>query len=73
MNKDVIEVGDFIAYKDHIMAVIDIDEEYAYVMSNDDHHCKRLPKDKLEKMKIVKKAACNSIIRAFFDDMTYIR
>ena len=73
MKKDSIEAGDFISYKDHLMAVIDIDEEDVYVLSNDDQHCKRFPVNKLDKMKVVKKAACKSIIRAFFDDMNFMR
>lgn len=74
-NIDIVEIGDFISFKDHKMAVLDIDtkEGYAYVFCNDNHKCKRLPVDNLTKVKIEKKAACVSIIQAFFDDMTYMR
>lgn len=73
MKKDEIEIGDFISYKDIMMAVIDINEEEAYVLCNNDHKCKKISKDKYTKLKIVKKAGCKAIIRAFFDDMTYMR
>lgn len=74
-STDIIDIGDFISYKDHKMAVLDFDyeNEYVYVFCNDDQRCRRFPMKKLDKMKIEKKAACKSIIRAFFDDMTYMR
>ena len=74
-NADVIEVGDFISYKNHMMAVLDFDDENecVYVFCNDDQKCRRLPMKNLDKMKIEKKAGCKFIIKAFFDDMTYMR
>lgn len=70
-----VNVGDFISYKDHMMAVIDMDEKHAYVLCNDNHKCKRIDVKTLEgnDINVVKKNACNSIIRAFFDDMSNIR
>ena len=73
MKKDTVEAGDFVSYQDHMMAVLDINEEYFYVFCNDDRVLRRFSINRLEKLKIEKKAGCKSIIRAFFDDMTYMR
>lgn len=72
MNK--INVGDFIKVKNHLMAVIAEDEEFMYVLINDSRTCQRMIKEKMKgNAEVVKKAACKSIIRAFYDDMTYAR
>ena len=70
-----IEVGDFIEFKGHIMAVIAINENnnHAYALCNENHKMARFDMDEVDEIKIVKKSGCKSLIRGIYDDMTYGR
>lgn len=70
-----IEVGDFIEYKEHLMAVVAINEDknHMYALCNENHKMARFDADKTEGIKIVKKSGCKSLIRGIYDDMTYGR
>ena len=66
-NENQVEVGDFITYKDHFtMAVVAINDDKIFALCNENHKMARI-------IKIKKKAACKSIVNAFYKDMEYTK
>lgn len=72
MKKEKIEVGDFITYRNLLMAIVAINDETVYALCNDNHKMAKFNLDD-SKVEIKKKAACKHIVQAFYDDMTNLR
>lgn len=72
-NENKVEVGDFITYKDRFtMAVVAINDDKIFALCNENHKMARIDAGD-QNIKIKKKAACKSIVNAFYKDMEYTK
>ena len=68
----MVEVGDFISYKEFRMAVIAIQDEKIKALCLQNHSVASIKVDD-EEVKIIKKGGCKSLVKAIYDDMEYMR
>jgi len=70
---ELIEVGDFVKYKDHLMAVVAIheDKNRAYALCRGSERIVKFDLDDAD-ISMVKKKGCKAIVRAIFSDMEMI-
>ena len=66
----MIEVGNFIIYKNFLMAIVAINpsKNKAYALCKDNHLMATFPLDD-PNVKIVKEKGCKSLVAAVYDDM----
>lgn len=70
-NNISVEVGDFIQYKNHRMAVIAIQDDKIKALCLQNHKVASI--DIKETVEILKKAGCVCLLKAIYDDLEYMR
>ena len=70
---ELVEVGDFVTYKDHLMAVIAFheDQDKVYALCQENHKVVKFERSNPD-VKIVKKKGCKAIVAAIYSDMEYM-
>lgn len=71
---ELVEVGDYVEYKGHLMAVVAFHENQnrMYALCKKNQQVVKFERDNPD-VNIVKKKGCKSIVRAIYDDMQFIK